>query len=123
MKDGSEGVIVAEGGTAGGYVLRVKDGKLIYEYNFFGKERTKIESSDKLPSGKVAVAMEYTQKTPDISDPARGGSGGVKQVVPARFSATETLDIGNDLGSTVSESYKAPHSFTGTIEKVVIKLK
>ena len=38
-------------------------------------------------------------------------------------SATETLDIGSDLGSTVSESYVAPHSFTGKIEKVDIELK
>jgi arylsulfatase len=135
VKADTEGVIVAEGGTVGGYVLRVQDGKLIYEYNFFGKERTKIETADKLPAGKVTVAMEYVQTPPDKSDPARGGkvtlkingkaagSGEVKHVVPARFSATETLDVGSDLGSTVSESYKAPNAFTGEIGKVLIKLK
>jgi arylsulfatase len=47
----------------------------------------------------------------------------VKHVVPARFSATETLDVGSDLGSTVSESYKAPNAFAGEIGKVVVELK
>ncbi len=51
------------------------------------------------------------------------GGGELENVVPSRFSATETLDIGSDLGSTVSESYVAPHAFTGKIDKVDIELK
>jgi hypothetical protein len=39
------------------------------------------------------------------------------------FSATETLDVGADLGSTVSETYEAPHAFSGEIEKVTVELK
>ena len=37
-KDGCEGVITATGGTTGGYTLFVKDGKVHYHYNFFGKK-------------------------------------------------------------------------------------
>lgn len=134
--DGSaEGVIVAEGGSSGGFSLYVADGKLVYEYNFFGKERTKIESDSRLPAGDVRVSMKYEQKPVPENDPAIGGtvvlmvngqevgSGEVKHVVPSRFSATETLDIGSDLGSTVSESYVAPHSFRGEIKRVDIELK
>ena len=36
--DKPQGVIVAEGGSAG-YTMFVKDGYLMYENNFFGKER------------------------------------------------------------------------------------
>ena len=45
-------------------------------------------------------------------------------MTPGRFSATETLDIGMDLGSTVSMDYsdKAPFAFTGTIKTVRIDL-
>jgi arylsulfatase len=45
--------------------------------------------------------------------------------VVGRFSATETLDIGMDLGATVSAAYreKAPFAFTGTIRDVSIELK
>ena len=133
--DGGQGVIVAEGGSSGGYTLYVEEGKLVYEYNFFGKERTKIVSAAKLPSGKVQVEMDYQQKPVTKTNPAVGGTvtlsvngkqvarGEVPHVVPSRFSATETLDIGADLGSTVSEGYTAPHAFNGKIEKVDIELK
>ncbi len=134
-EDGAQGVIVAEGGSAGGYALYVEEGKLVYEYNFFGKERNKIVSAAKLPSGKVQVEMDYQQKPITKANPAVGGTvtlsvngkqvarGEVPHVVPSRFSATETLDIGADLGSTVSEDYTAPHAFNGKIEKVDIELK
>jgi arylsulfatase len=42
-----------------------------------------------------------------------------------RYSATETLVIGMDLGAVVSPSYhdKAPFAFNGKIEKVEFELK
>jgi arylsulfatase len=133
--DDSEGVIAAEGGSSGGYSLYVRDGKLVYEYNFFGKERYAIASETELPEGDIEVTMDYVQKPVNEGNPSIGGSvtlsvngkkvaeGELKNVVPSRFSATETLDIGSDLGSTVSESYVAPHAFSGKIKRVDIKLK
>ena len=52
-------------------------------------------------------------------------SGKIDMVPPARYSATETLDIGIDLGSVVSRSYneEAPYPFNGKIEKVAFDLK
>jgi hypothetical protein len=49
--------------------------------------------------------------------------GELKNVVSSRVSATETLDIGADLGSTVSETYEAPNEFGGKIKRVNFKLK
>ena len=72
--DGEEGVIVAEGGSSGGYALYAKDGKLVYEYNFFGKKRTAITSDTDLPKGKVNVTVDYVQKPVDKSHPARGAA-------------------------------------------------
>jgi len=45
-------------------------------------------------------------------------------VAPGRFSATETLDIGMDLGSTVTPAYReqAPFAFTGTVKEVKIEV-
>jgi arylsulfatase len=130
----TEGVIIAEGGSAGGYSLYIKEGRLTYEYNFFGKDRYKITSDRPLPTGKVQVAFEYTQQ--QGSDLATGGAGKlfingqlagegrIGKVVPSRFSGTETLDIGMDLGAVVSEAYRhqAPFAFTGEIEKVTVTL-
>ena len=44
------------------------------------------------------------------------------RTIPFRISADETLDIGEDTGTPVSEDYHVPFKFTGTIGKVVILL-
>jgi arylsulfatase len=133
----TEGVIIATGGSSAGYTLYVKDNKLVYEYNFFGKDRYRVISNQALPTGEVEVAMEYTQKpfkqfVESTGGPARlfingkpAGEGEIANVVPGRFSATETLDIGMDLGATVSRDYekKAPFPFTGTIKQVTVEVK
>ena len=45
--------------------------------------------------------------------------------LPAAFSASETFDVGVDLGSVVSVDYfdRRPFRFTGKIEKVEVTLK
>jgi arylsulfatase len=60
-EDGAEGVIIACGGIAAGYAFYVKDGKLHYDYNFFGQDVYHIESKDSLPAGDIEVAMHYEQ--------------------------------------------------------------
>ena len=49
----------------------------------------------------------------------------VKRTVPAVFSASETFDVGVDLGSPVSLDYfdRRPFKFDGEIEKVDIRLQ
>ena len=129
-------MIVATGGGSAGYTLYVKDGKVVYEYNFFGRARYRVVSDIPLPTGDVEVVLDYTQKpfkpfVESTGGPAKlfingkpAGDGEIENVTPGRFSATETLDIGMDLGSTVSPDYrdKAPFAFTGTIKTVRIDL-
>jgi arylsulfatase A-like enzyme len=130
----AQGVIIAAGGGAG-YTLYVKNRRLVYEYNFFGKNRYIVTSDKELPTGKMQVTFEYAQQ--QGGDFTAGGTGKlfingqpagesrIERVAPVRFSATETMDIGMDLGATVSEAYhkEAPFAFSGRIEKVVIELK
>lgn len=127
----TEGVIVCAGGS-GGYSLFVKDGKLMYENNFFGKNRDLIQSDKPLPSGKVTVSFEYTHESKEYGGGGTGqlfingektGEATFKHVVPVRYSATETFDVGADLGEAVSEQYHSPFTFTGKLEKVVIDVK
>ena len=133
----TEGVIIATGGGSAGYTLYIKDGKVVYEYNWFGRERYRIVSDIPLPTGDVEIVLDYTQRpfkplVESIGGPAKlfingklAGAVEVANVTPGRFSATETLDIGMDLGSTVSMDYhdKAPFAFTGTIKTVRIDLE
>jgi arylsulfatase len=133
----TEGVIVATGGSSAGYTLYVKDGKVVYDYNFFGKAHYRVVSDIPLPTGAVEIVLDYTQKpfkqfAESTGGPVKlfingqlAGEGEIANVVPGRFSATETLDIGMDLGSTVTQDYhdKAPFAFTGTIENVTVEIK
>ena len=49
----------------------------------------------------------------------------VERTVPAAFTASETFDVGVDLGSPVSRDYfdRRPFRFDGTIERVEVQLK
>ena len=129
---GAEGVLVAEGGVSGGYVLYIKGGSLIYEYNFLDRDRYIITSTTTVPTGRAELVFEYQQQSKEWGGGGVGrlyingqssGEGNIVKTVPGLFSATETFDIGEDLGSTVSENYKGPFKFTGEIEKVTIELK
>ena len=49
----------------------------------------------------------------------------VKRTVPAAFSASETFDVGVDLGSTVSLDYfeRRPFRFEGTIQAMEVRVQ
>ena len=49
----------------------------------------------------------------------------MKRTVPGAFTASETFDVGVDLGSPVSLDYfdRAPFRFDGKIENVMVELK
>ena len=47
----------------------------------------------------------------------------IEKTIPLRISLDETMDIGEDAGTPVSEEYKVPFTFKGTLGKVVIDLK
>ncbi len=44
------------------------------------------------------------------------------RTIPFRMSLDETLDIGEDTGTPVSEDYQVPFKFTGKLEKVTIHI-
>ena len=135
-KGGAEGVILATGGSGGGYSLYVKNGKLNYDYNFFQKGVYHIESAAPLPVGDVEVAFRYEQRPFKPFVETTGGAGElfvngksvgkgeVKNASPARFSMSETMDIGMDLGAPVSPAYrgKTPFAFNGKIAGVTVEV-
>jgi arylsulfatase len=127
---GDEGVIVANGGSAAGYTFYIQNNKLHYTHNFF-QDIYDVTSKTNLPKGELKVKMVYTQESKEWGGGGTAklyvngnevGSGKIDKVVPGRYSATETLDIGKDLGAPVSEHYQTPFEFTGKIDYVQIDL-
>lgn len=128
---GSNGVIIAQGGRQGGYVLYIDKGRLIYETAAFGNAGGKLVSSQVLKPGKVKMVVDVT--------PTGNAVGGFRRsfLVTARLivnnqligegqlrtgTSDDTLDIGSDLVSPVSSTYEVPNSFTGRIAAVTIDL-
>ena len=126
--EGAEGVIIAQGGAYAGWSLYAKDGKLAYCYNLFGLQRFKVEGESTIPAGMHQVRSEFEY---DGGGLAKGGSvrlyvdgrqvgeGRVAATVPMMFSGDETMDIGSDTASPVSDDYRSETSvFTGTVNWV-----
>jgi arylsulfatase len=132
LGDDASGVLYALGGAGGGVTLYMDNGQLIYEYNMMIIERTIVRSKGKLPAGKHAIEVDTTIDQPGAPadvilrvDSNEVGHDTVRRTVPAAFSASETFDVGVDLGSVVSLDYfdRRPFRFNGRIEKIEVNLK
>ena len=132
LDNDSSGVLYALGAFSGGLALWVDKGKLAYEYNLFEIERTLIESSTALPTGKVTIEVE-TRKVDgnhagplDVAIRVNGSEvakGRVPRSAPLAFTANDAFDVGRDSYSPVSLAYfeRRPFEFKGKIGQVNIK--
>ena len=132
--DNASGVLYALGGAGGGLTLYMDKGQLVYEYNMMIIERYIARSSTKIPAGKHRVDVTTTLASAKPLSPAEVvlkvdgeevARTTVKRTVPAAFSASETFDVGVDLGSTVSLDYfdRRPFRFDGRIASVKVTMK
>jgi len=128
---GAEGVLMTQGGRFCGMGLYVLDSKPVFHYNLSGVERYTVASPDKLEPGKHVVGIEFVY---DGGGVGKGGKATLtvdgKEVAREQFPQTtgyrisldETLDIGEDTGTPVSEDYHIPFNFTGKLAKVTINI-
>lgn len=127
---GAEGVIVAQGGIAGGWSFYAKEGRLKYVYNFYGVEHYVVEGTMAVPEGTHQVRMEFAYDGGGLAkgghvslfiDGAPAGSGRVERTEPMVFSADETCDVGYEAGSPVTPDYPTPQGrFSGKVNWVEI---
>lgn len=127
----SQGVLYALGAFSGGLALWVDQGKLSYEYNLFEVERTLLESSAPLPTGKVKIEVE-THKLDDKHagplsvairiDGKEVIKGQVPRSAPLTFTANDAFDVGRDSYSPVSLAYfdRKPFKFNGEISSLKV---
>jgi arylsulfatase A-like enzyme len=128
---GAEGVFMTQGGRFNGLGLYLLRGRPIFHYNLVGVDRTTVAAKDPLTPGHHTITVDFKYDGGGI------GKGGLVtlivdgkgvanakliRTIPFRVSADETLDIGEDTGTPVSEDYHVPFKFTGMINKVVVDL-
>ena len=132
--ENASGVLYALGGSGGGLALYMDEGQLVYEYNMMIIERYIARSTSKIAPGKRHIEVTTQLASPKPLSPAdvvlkvdgqEVAHTTVKRTVPAAFSASETFDVGVDLGSVVSLDYfdRRPFQFNGKIGKVEVQLK
>jgi arylsulfatase len=131
VEGGRSGVLVAQGGRFAGWSLYVVDGRPSYAYNHVGLEVTHVRGGQRLPEGRATVELRFAY---DGGGVGRGGevtllldgdvvgSGRVERTVPFFFSMDETLDVGVDRGTPVTEDYGTEDGFRfdGRVEAVTI---
>ena len=125
-RDGGDGVLMADGGDAGGFSLYIKDGKPAYTYNYFQQRTTTIAAPEPLPPGPAKITLQFAY---DGNGAGKGATvtllvndkpaatARLPETVRTAFSFEETFDIGEDTASPVGP-YQSPFPFTGTIEHI-----
>jgi hypothetical protein len=127
-ESGATGVIINQGGAAGGWTLYAHQGRLKYCYNFFGIEHYMVTADEPIPAGAHEVRMEFNYdggglaKGGDVTllyDGQAVGKGRIQQTEPMAFSADEACDVGFDSGSPASPDYgPTGNKFSGKIDWV-----
>lgn len=129
---GASGVLITQGGSAGGWTLYAHEGRLKYCYNFLGIDHYMVAATKPIPTGKHQVRMEFGYdggglgRGGDVTlfyDGKAVGQGRVERTQPMAFSADEACDVGCDTGSPASPDYgPTGNAFSGTIAWVQIDL-
>jgi len=131
-RGGAEGVLLSHGGNVGGYTFFVKDGKLHYVHNYVGAKEFHVESTEKIPEGKVSLRFEFEPTgKPDLAKgkgtPGRArlyidkklvGEAKLPVTIPLMIGLGGGLVCGADRGSPVTKLYRGPFAFTGKLIKV-----
>jgi len=140
---GASGMIYNEGGRFFGYGLYLLKGQPVFTYNLMGLKRTRW-TGPALPAGKHTVAFDFrydglgagTLAYNNLSGIGRGGTGTLtvdgkvvstqrmENTVPMTKPLDTVVNIGDATLSPVDDrDYQVPFKFTGTIDRITIKLE
>ncbi|WP_312362602.1 arylsulfatase [Ensifer sp.] len=127
----TQGAIMAFGGVSAGMVFYVKDGKPVFDYNWF-EDHYVIKSDTPLPTGDAVVRLDFDYEGGKELGKAASAAifvndkkvaeGKIEKTVAGRF-GIDTFGIGADTGQPVTSDYKPPFAFNGGLKEVQIELK
>jgi hypothetical protein len=132
---GAEGVLFSMGGVDGGFSFYVKDGKLIYGYNYVAEKWFKVASDAAIPEGHHIFSFEFAPTgEADVAhgkgvpanitlfvDGKQVGTGDLPVTIPLTLGLTAGVCVGADSGApTMDTEYKPPYAFTGAVKKALV---
>lgn len=130
---GADGVLVAQGGRFAGWSLYVKDGRPVYCHNRCG-DRMYTRATEPMGQGRHEVELLFDYDGGGIGkggtatlvvDGCTVASGRLEATVGFQFSMDETMDIGCDRGTPVTEEYAAgpaANAYAGRVGLVYVRL-
>jgi arylsulfatase len=129
---GAKGVIIAQGGSQGGWAMYAHDGRLRYHYNLLGAKRAAVTSDSPIPAGSHQVRMEFAYDGGGLGKGANVtlycdgkpiGKGRIERTHLFAFALDETTEVGCDVGEPVSDDYGARgNEFNGKVKRVQIDI-
>nr|WP_154796800.1 arylsulfatase [Occultella kanbiaonis] len=130
--EGTNGVVIAQGGAYGGWSFYGVNGRLAFAYNLLGIHTDIIRSEAPVPAGTTEIRAHFAYDGGGLAkggtvslfaDAHQIGEGRVERTIPFQFTFDETVDVGLDLASPVSSDYTATgNEFTGDLDWVQIDL-
>lgn len=127
---GGDGVLISLGGWASGFSLFVLNNVPQFAFND-GVTKYSIVSKKPLPAGKSEVKLELNYDGGPLGSGAsvsiyiNGEKTGEGKLTKTNLGANgnyESIELGRDIISPVSDKYKVPFTFKGKINKVTIEL-
>ena len=127
--DGTNGVLIAQGGRFGGWAIFVEHGYPTYVHNYLGVESTHITAAEPIRSGEHTVDVSFAYDGGGLGrgglvtieiDGVESGQGRVERTVPFGYSIVESLNVGLDWGTPVSQRYDTTNPYTGSVTTVTI---
>ncbi|HKE99195.1 MAG TPA: arylsulfatase [Actinomycetes bacterium] len=130
---GAEGVLVSQGGVDGGFTLFVQGNRLRYTYNYVAQRRFQVVSDSEVPPGRHVLSFEFEptgkpeplegRGAPGIAklfvDGEPVGQGELPVTIPLSLGLASGVSVGLDAGAPVTDEYRPPFPFTGTLHRVV----
>ena len=92
---------------------------------------TERRDPTQIPEGRHVVTLDFNYDGGGVGkggqatltvDGEKVASEHLPQTIAYRMSLDETLDIGEDTGTPISEDYKVPFKFAGKLEKITINI-
>jgi arylsulfatase A-like enzyme len=127
---GGNGMIVTQGGRFGGFGLYLLNGHPVFNYNLLMLKHVRWEAPGLSP-GNHSIVFDFTYDGPGVG---KGGTGvlsvdgiacdtkTLEHTIPLLIPVDETMDIGSDKYTPVSDEYTLPFTFTGKINKLTFNL-
>lgn len=124
----AEGVLFSSGGWSAGISFYIQNNILQFVYNN-GVEKTYISAKKPLSTGKLQLKFEFKYDGGQTGAGGTGilyvnnekvGEGRIEKTLKAALGNYESIEIGKDLVSPVTEKYKIPFEFNGKLNTVTI---